>query len=288
MRRQNDPVTGQTPEDAITEIGERLADDLAADGAGEADDRDILRRIRAAGREAVREAREQARANSREGLESVRETLRLVREAERDAAQQVRASRAGRRPERSRDAGEGDTRGRIQQTALALFTENGYEATSLREIAERLGVTKAALYYHFKTKDEIIESLVHDRVAMIETLLEWASSQPRTLQTRREFVRRYSEMLHQQDHHQLMRFFERNQSSMHQQRAGVMMREKMMQVLDLLADTDAPVQDQIRCSLAIFALHSTWFTVRDPEVTELQRREAALEVALDLIDNSSR
>ena len=39
----------------------------------------------------------------------------------------------------------GDTRARIQQVALELFAEQGYERTSLREIAERLGVTKAAL-----------------------------------------------------------------------------------------------------------------------------------------------
>ena len=45
------------------------------------------------------------------------------------------------------------TRERIKQVALELFTEQGYEGTSLREIAERLGVTKAALYYHFKSKD---------------------------------------------------------------------------------------------------------------------------------------
>ena len=48
----------------------------------------------------------------------------------------------------------GDTRARIQQIALELFAEHGYERTSLREIAERLGVTKAALYYHFKSKEE--------------------------------------------------------------------------------------------------------------------------------------
>ena len=48
----------------------------------------------------------------------------------------------------------GDTRVRIQQVALELFAEQGYERTSLREIAERLGVTKAALYYHFKSKEE--------------------------------------------------------------------------------------------------------------------------------------
>ena len=57
---------------------------------------------------------------------------------------------------------EPDTRSRIQEVALELFTEQGYEATSLREIAERLGVTKAALYYHFKTKDDIVCSLVED------------------------------------------------------------------------------------------------------------------------------
>ena len=38
-----------------------------------------------------------------------------------------------------------DTRSRVQKVALELFAEQGYEKTSLREIAERLGVTKAAL-----------------------------------------------------------------------------------------------------------------------------------------------
>src|SRR5690606_10727595 len=87
---------------------------------------------------------------------------------------------------------EPGTRERIQQVALELFTENGYEATSLREIAERLGVTKAALYYHFKTKDEIIESLVNDRAAEIGRLVDWAADQPRDQAMRHEFLRRYA------------------------------------------------------------------------------------------------
>jgi len=53
-----------------------------------------------------------------------------------------------------------DTRDRILDTALDLFIEQGYEKTSLREIAERVGVTKAALYYHFASKEEIIRTLV--------------------------------------------------------------------------------------------------------------------------------
>src|SRR5258707_9373535 len=101
-----------------------------------------------------------------------------------------------------------DTRSRIQAIALELFIEQGYEATSLREIAERLGVTKAALYYHFKTKDEIIQSLVDDQLAMIVELIEWAQQQPRSAATREEFVRRYSAVLQERDHHNPMKFFE--------------------------------------------------------------------------------
>ena len=48
--------------------------------------------------------------------------------------------------------------------ALELFAEQGYEKTSLREIAERLGVTKAALYYHFKSKEDIVRSFTEDYV----------------------------------------------------------------------------------------------------------------------------
>jgi AcrR family transcriptional regulator len=51
------------------------------------------------------------------------------------------------------------TRERILDVALDLFNQRGYEGTSLREIAERLGVTKAALYYHFKSKEEILLAL---------------------------------------------------------------------------------------------------------------------------------
>jgi AcrR family transcriptional regulator len=51
------------------------------------------------------------------------------------------------------------TRERILDVALDLFTEKGFDGTSLREIAERLGVTKAALYYHFASKDDILLAL---------------------------------------------------------------------------------------------------------------------------------
>ena len=51
------------------------------------------------------------------------------------------------------------TRDRILDVALDLFTTQGFDGTSLRQIAERLDITKAALYYHFESKDDILMAL---------------------------------------------------------------------------------------------------------------------------------
>ena len=51
------------------------------------------------------------------------------------------------------------TKERILDIALELFTDQGYERTSLRQIAERLGFSKAAIYYHFASKDDILMAL---------------------------------------------------------------------------------------------------------------------------------
>jgi AcrR family transcriptional regulator len=55
------------------------------------------------------------------------------------------------------------TRERILDVALDLFLDKGYDKTSLREIAEQLGFSKAALYYHFASKEDIFMAL-HERL----------------------------------------------------------------------------------------------------------------------------
>jgi AcrR family transcriptional regulator len=54
---------------------------------------------------------------------------------------------------------QADTRERILDVALELFSDQGYEKTSLREIAERLGFSKAAIYYHFASKEDLLLAL---------------------------------------------------------------------------------------------------------------------------------
>ena len=53
-----------------------------------------------------------------------------------------------------------DTRQRIQEVARELFLQHGVQRTSLQDIADKLGITKPALYYHFTSREELVRSIV--------------------------------------------------------------------------------------------------------------------------------
>ncbi|WP_142265564.1 TetR/AcrR family transcriptional regulator [Streptomyces sp. SLBN-115] len=175
----------------------------------------------------------------------------------------------------------GNTRQRIQDVALELFAEQGYEKTSLREIAERLEVTKAALYYHFKTKEEIIVGIFTDLTKPIEDLIEWGRSQPHTLETKQELVRRYSRALSEAT--PLFRFMQENQATVRELQIGDSFKDRMRGLRDIIIDPDAPLADQVRCVSAIFTLHAGMFFLQDLEGDPEDKRAAVLEVAIDLV-----
>ncbi len=69
------------------------------------------------------------------------------------------------------------TKAEAQRVALSLFISQGYEATSLRQIADELGIKKASLYYHFANKEEIVTAGMATRAAEAADLLNWARAQ---------------------------------------------------------------------------------------------------------------
>ncbi|GAA2624866.1 helix-turn-helix domain-containing protein [Streptomyces vastus] len=179
----------------------------------------------------------------------------------------------------------GHTRQRIQDVALELFAEQGYEKTSLREIAERLNVTKAALYYHFKTKEDILISLFQDLTKPMDELIEWGKQQPRTLETKRVILNRYSEALN--DAAPLFRFMQENQATVRDLRSGEDFKDRMLRMVDLLREPDATMTDQVRCVTALFSMHAGMFALRDLEGDPEEKRKAVLEVATELITRAN-
>ena len=178
-----------------------------------------------------------------------------------------------------------DTRSRVQKVALELFAEQGYEKTSLREIAERLSVTKAALYYHFKSKEDIVHSLTDDYFAEIDDLLDWAKEQPRSDQTQRAILERYVGIV--MSGSEVFRFMEQNRASIQAMETGkdrfARFRDRLDTLVDLLAGAEAPLRDRMRATAAVLSVGATCHfylqKVDDPD----KLRAIILEMATDLI-----
>jgi AcrR family transcriptional regulator len=153
-----------------------------------------------------------------------------------------------------------DTRQRILDVALDLFTEQGYDGTSLREIAEQLGVTKAALYYHFESKEDILMALhmrIHDfgRDALL-LIGEGAVTLELWGQLLDQIV---GEMLAQR---KLFLMHERNQAVMeklHREDHEAEHEDIQNQFRRVLGDERVPVRDRVRMAASFGVVFSSIF-----------------------------
>lgn len=156
--------------------------------------------------------------------------------------------------------GDGDgkpTRERILDIALELFTEQGYDKTSLREIAERLGFSKAAVYYHFASKDDILLALHYRLHGLTEdSLLElvgsasdpqvWADVLSRFLD--KMMANRQLFVLHERNRAALETLHREGHPERHQDMADAFR--------SVLANPAIPVRDRVRLSCALGAVMS--------------------------------
>lgn len=64
------------------------------------------------------------------------------------------------------------TKRKIFETSMRLFSEKGYEATSVEEITTTVGVAKGTLYYHFSSKEEIFNFLVDEGIKLLKNSIQ--------------------------------------------------------------------------------------------------------------------
>ncbi|GAB3567304.1 TetR/AcrR family transcriptional regulator [Spelaeicoccus albus] len=190
-----------------------------------------------------------------------------------------------------------DTRSRIQVVALELFTEHGYDGTSLREISERLGVTKAALYYHFKSKEEILLSLFTDVQEKIGRLIEWAREQNDfSLEFRKDLLARLADLVYG-DSRRVMRLLQENQPVLRSLKSEEHSREHAHQhgpgqwvvdMTELLTPPDASLRTRMRARMAFVSLvfgsfAPGMFVEQDASADEL--KTVGLELAEELLES---
>jgi AcrR family transcriptional regulator len=144
--------------------------------------------------------------------------------------------------------------------ALDLFIEQGFDGTSLREIAEQLGVTKAALYYHFTSKDDILMALhlrLHEfgRDALVRI-----GDGPVTLTLWGELLGQIvDQMLTQR---KIFLMHERNQAALeklHRKDHDAEHEDIQNQFRRVLADTRVPLRDRVRMAASFGVVFSSLF-----------------------------
>ena len=170
------------------------------------------------------------------------------------------------------------TRARILDVALELIADRGFAATSTREIAERLGFTKAALYYHFRTKDDLLAAIVGTAMADLESLIE-RGGEARTPEARRDLVEGYVQLV--EAHADLIRVLASDPSV--KESAGLHDAMPMFRRLGRrLAGADEPgTAQRTRVRAALMAIHGALVYAQpgdDPEVARATAIEAACAV----------
>ena len=135
-------------------------------------------------------------------------------------------------------------------------SSQGYDKTSLREIAEQVGVTKAALYYHFASKEEIFRTLVQPVVELQAQAMNLLQERPTVEAWGASLARLVDWIL---PHRRLFQLFETNQGTVRALAQQMIAEGEYAEVHDAMhvivdstfSDTSLPLADRVRMAGAI-------------------------------------
>ena len=175
-----------------------------------------------------------------------------------------------------------DTRDRILSVSLRLFATHGYANTSLREISDELGVTKAALYFHFKTKEDILSGIMRDNLDSINAITDSAEPLNATLAGREELLRRLAASQATWSMH-LVKLVRENFTEISNLSFGAEIKDAQRRLLDALAGPEAALIDKIRARTAFIAVQSASLVAESEDMDEADVRDASLTVALEVL-----
>jgi len=180
------------------------------------------------------------------------------------------------------------TRERILDVALDLFTDQGFDGTSMREIAARLGISKPAIYHHFASKEEILMAL-HLRLHEFgKAALTRLAGQTVTLQIWGSLLNELLDQMVAQ--RKIFLMHERNQAALeklHRKDHDDEHDDIQQRVRQALSDPSLPLRDRVRmaCSLGVvfggvFMAGDAFENVPNAEFSSLVR-DAVRDVVAD-------
>jgi AcrR family transcriptional regulator len=161
---------------------------------------------------------------------------------------------------------------RIQRAALTLFLRQGYQRTSLREIADELAFTKAALYYHYPSKDELLRAVLDPLLSDLEMLVQ-GTVRPAA---REWFLDAYLEVLMR--HRTLVQYLANDGAAVLNSDLGPRLLRIRSALEALIVGSSSPsLTERMRSAAALGALQAALSVCRDDDGAD-EVRATALQV----------
>lgn len=172
-----------------------------------------------------------------------------------------------------------DTRARILDAALDVFSEHGFDGSSLQQIADRLDLTKAALYYYFRSKDELLEALVEPAIAGINEILDACAGERDTPARRKEFLQHYLDYFLRQ--RRLIAYISRDLATLAHPALSAGSEERRTCIEAILGGSDLDFRDQVRVTMALRGMQAA--IAQYPDADDAELREALLDACAALL-----
>ncbi len=170
----------------------------------------------------------------------------------------------------------GETRCQILEVALQLFRAQGYDKTTLRQIAKQLGMTQAALYYWFKAKDDLLTALAVSLLDNIDELLEECSADDARDLSQRELLARYLNVVRCQS--AVADFLANDRAALTHQAIQPRVHQQNERLRSLLTGQDPSLAEMVQARAALGALQICLFSIPEEQFGGLE--EIVLDAAL--------
>ncbi|MFD8160559.1 TetR/AcrR family transcriptional regulator [Streptomyces malaysiensis] len=169
----------------------------------------------------------------------------------------------------------------MRAIALELFTEQGYELTSLAQVAKQAGVTRQAVLHHFANKEELLTSSYEELLPALDVVIESARAHPPSAATRMRAVEQFDALV-RGEHGASLVCAQLNEHALRGLTAARTLQQRLNDLTRALACGEGP-EGAMRGRLALAAVIMAAARGRELGGRQSERHKAVLAVARSLI-----
>ena len=169
---------------------------------------------------------------------------------------------------------------RIAQLALDRFRVSGYVGTSIADLAGALGVSKAAIYYHYRSKDTLLHRLVDPLLDAIDTCIQ--DHQP--TRTTQQLLDAYLAVL--LAHREVVPLIATDVAVLNHPSIGPRLRAQNQQLRTLLAGPDTSVPARLRAEAALGAIWRPLIAEPPLDLTDPAHQHILIDAAVAILQPS--